>query len=101
MEVEELEEFEEREEEEFDRWEPLRRINIRGTSSALIEVRAPCPPSSVGYHPRRGADCTLGGDATAVMERVYLFLGWVRASFGQREREGGKEWERVLCLCQP
>jgi len=44
-------------------------INIRDTSSVFIEDRAPCPPSPVLYHPKRDPDCTLGGDATAVMEK--------------------------------
>lgn len=48
------------EEEEFDRWICFRGMNIRDTSSA---------PSPELYHPKRGPDCTLGGDATAVMEK--------------------------------
>lgn len=44
-------------------------MNIRDTSSVSIEDRAPCPPLLELYHPNRGPDCTLGGDATAVMEK--------------------------------
>lgn len=44
-------------------------MNIRDTSSVSIEERAPCPPLPELYHPNRGPDCTLGGDATAVMEK--------------------------------
>lgn len=60
------------EEEEFDLWTPFRGINIRDTSSAFIEVRAACPPLLAAFHPKRGPDCTLGGDATAVMRRQVL-----------------------------
>lgn len=60
------------EEEEFDLWTPFRGINIRDTSSAFIEVSAACPPLPAAYHPRRGPDCTLGGEATAVMRRQVL-----------------------------
>jgi hypothetical protein len=47
----------------------FRGINIRETSSAFTEDRAPCPPLPELYHPKRDPDCTLGGDATAVMEK--------------------------------
>jgi hypothetical protein len=57
------------EEEEFDRWTCFRDINIRDTSSALTEDNAPCPPLPELYHPKRDPDSTLGGDATAVMEK--------------------------------
>lgn len=60
------------EEEEFDLWTPFRGMNIRDTSSAFIEVSAACPPLPAAYHPRRGPDCTLGGEATAVMRRQVL-----------------------------
>jgi hypothetical protein len=60
------------EEEEFDLWTLLRGINIRETSSAFIEVSAACPPLLAAYHPKRGPDCTLGGEATAVMRRQDL-----------------------------
>ena len=43
---------------------PLRGCTIRDTSSALIEFMEPLPDE---VHPRRGRDCRLGGDATAVM----------------------------------
>lgn len=64
-----MEEDDEREDEEFDRWTCFRGINIRDTSSAFTDDRAPSPPSPVLYHPKRDPDCTLGGDATAVMEK--------------------------------
>jgi hypothetical protein len=64
-----VEEFDAREEEELERWTCFRGINIRETSSAFTEDRAPCPPLPVLYHPKRDPDCTLGGDATAVMEK--------------------------------
>lgn len=56
------------EEEELDRWRVFCGINIRDTSSAFTEDKPSCPPLPVLYHPKRGPDCTLGGDATAVME---------------------------------
>lgn len=43
-------------------------MNIRDTSSGFTEDRVPCPPLPELYHPKRDPDCTLGGDATAVME---------------------------------
>ena len=64
-----VEEFEPREEEEFDRWTCFRGINMRETSSAFTEDRESCPPLPLLYHPKRDPDCTLGGDATAVMEK--------------------------------
>lgn len=42
-------------------------MNMRETSSAFMEDKAPWPPLPELYHPKRGPDCTLGGDATAVM----------------------------------
>lgn len=58
----------------------FRGINIRDTSSAFIEeVRAPCPPLPEAYHPRRGPDCTLGGDATAVMSRESAGISGISA----------------------
>lgn len=44
-------------------------MNIRDTSSAFTEDRAPSPPLLELYHPKRDPDSTLGGDATAVMEK--------------------------------
>lgn len=66
-----VEEFDPREDEELERWTCFRGMNIRETSSAsaFAEGRAPCPPLPVLYHPKRDPDCTLGGDATAVMEK--------------------------------
>jgi hypothetical protein len=65
----EADEDESKEEEEFDLWILFRGINIRDTSSAFIEVRVGWPPLPPAYHPRRGPDCTLGGEATAVMRK--------------------------------
>lgn len=64
----EADELELREEEEFDLWTLFRGMNTRDTSSVSIEDSAPCPPLPELYHPKRGPDSTLGGDATAVME---------------------------------
>ena len=64
-----VEDDEAREEEEFDRWTFFRGMNIRDISSAFTDDNAPCPLSPVLYHPKRDPDCTLGGDATAVMEK--------------------------------
>lgn len=64
-----VEEFDPREDEELERWTCFRGMNIRETSSAFAEDSAPCPPLPVLYHPKRDPDCTLGGDATAVMEK--------------------------------
>ena len=66
----EVEEFEPTEDEELERWSCFRGMKIRDTSSAFTEERDPCPPLPALYHPRRDPDCTLGGDATAVMEKV-------------------------------
>lgn len=49
-------------------------MNMRETSSAFIEDRGPCPPLPGSYHPKRDPDCTLGGEATAVMEKDTT--GW-------------------------
>lgn len=49
-------------------------MNMRETSSAFIEDRGPCPPLPGSYHPKRDPDCTLGGEATAVMEKDRT--GW-------------------------
>ena len=65
----EVEDLELTEEEELDLWMLFRGINTCDTSSASIEDRPPCPPLLELYHPKRGPDCTLGGDATAVMEK--------------------------------
>jgi hypothetical protein len=65
----EVDELDPTEEEEFDLCRLFRGMNIRETSSAFIEDRAPCPPLPESYHPKRGPVCTLGGDATAVMEK--------------------------------
>lgn len=67
--VDVAEAFDDSEEEELDLCTLFRGINIRDTSSVFIEPRAACPPLPVEYHPRRGPDCTLGGEATAVMEK--------------------------------
>lgn len=64
-----MDEFDPNEEEEFDLWRLFRGINMRDTSSVFTEDRPPCPPSLELYHPKR-PDCTLGGDATAVMEDI-------------------------------
>ena len=48
---------------------PLRGSTMRDTSSALIEFSAPAGPLPAEFHPRRGRDGRLGGDATAVMRR--------------------------------
>ena len=51
-------------------------MNILDTSSALIGLSPPCPVL-LEFHPSRGNDWKLGGDATAVMGtgnfRVKLF----------------------------
>lgn len=73
-----VEEDDPSEEEELDRWICFLDMNIRDTSSVFTEDRGPCPPSPELYHPKRGPDCTLGGDATAVMEKddvVYDRMG--------------------------
>lgn len=57
-----------REEDELVRCTLFRGMNIRVTSSALIELSPPCPPLPV-FHPSRGRDWKLGGDATAVIGR--------------------------------
>jgi hypothetical protein len=62
------------EEEEFDLCRVFRGINIRETSSGFIEDRAPCPPSPESYHPKRCPVCTLGGEATAVMEKAMFYV---------------------------
>lgn len=69
VEVEEEDEDDAREDEELVLCRFFRGINIRDTSSAFIDVSAPCPLLPVEYHPKRGPDCTLGGDATAVMSK--------------------------------
>lgn len=56
-------------EDEFDRCGPLRDMNIRVTSSALIELSPPGAPLPV-FHPNRGRGSKLGGDATAVIGEV-------------------------------
>lgn len=67
VDVEELED--DIEEEELVLWGPfLCGINMRDTSSALIELNpplAPLPP----FQPSLGSDWKLGGDATAVVMR--------------------------------
>jgi hypothetical protein len=69
VDVEEVEELDESDEDEFVLCTPLRGKNMRDTSSVFIDPRAACPALPVEYHPRRGPDCTLGGEATAVMRR--------------------------------
>lgn len=64
----EVDELEFNDEEEFDLWMFFRGMKTRDTSSVSIEDSAPCPPLPELYHPKRGPDSTLGGDATAVME---------------------------------
>lgn len=64
----EVDELEFNDEEEFDLWMFFRGIKTRDTSSVSIEDSPPCPPLPELYHPKRGPDSTLGGDATAVME---------------------------------
>lgn len=59
-------------EEEFERCMLFRGMNICDTSSAFMEPRGVCPLLEE-YHPRRGADCTLGGEATAVMRKGVEF----------------------------
>lgn len=54
---------------EFVRCGPLRDMNIRVTSSALIEFSPPWTPLPV-FHPNRGRGSKLGGDATAVIGEV-------------------------------
>jgi hypothetical protein len=72
VDVEDEDEFDAKDEEEFVLCKFFRGMNIRDTSSALIDVSAPCPPLPDEYHPRRGPDCTLGGDATAVMGKIEI-----------------------------
>lgn len=67
VDVEEVEEFDDSDDDEFVLCTPLRGRNMRDTSSVFIDPRAACPALPVEYHPRRGPDCTLGGEATAVM----------------------------------
>lgn len=67
VEVEEL--GDDIEEEELVLWGPfLCGINIRDTSSALIELKPPLGPPPP-FQPSRGRDWKLGGDATAVVIR--------------------------------
>lgn len=72
VDVEDEDEDEASEDEEFVLCRFFRGMNIRETSSALIDVSAPCPLLPAEYHPRRGPDCTLGGEATAVMSKVRV-----------------------------
>lgn len=67
--VDDVDVFDDSEDDELDLCTLFRGINIRDTSSVFTEPRAACPPLPAGYHPRRGPDCTLGGEATAVMRR--------------------------------
>lgn len=64
---------------EFVRCGLLRDMNIRVTSSALIEFRPPWAQSPVS-HPNRGRGSKLGGDATAVIGEVST-QGVVQYSF--------------------
>jgi hypothetical protein len=65
-------------EDELDRCTLFRGINMRDTSSVFIEAKAVCPSLPTEYHPRRGPDCTLGGEATAVMRKdgPAVDYGW-------------------------
>lgn len=91
--VEDEDEDEAKDDEELVLCRFFRGINIRDTSSALIDVSAPCPPLPAEYHPRRGPDCTLGGDATAVMSKteikgLYPTLLSLSRSFSIRWKSG-------------
>ena len=55
--------------EELVRCGPLRDMNIRVRSSALIEFCPPWAPLPV-FHPSRGRGSKVGGDATAVIGEV-------------------------------
>jgi hypothetical protein len=68
VEVDEVDELDPIDEDEFDLCRVFRGMNMRETSSEFMEDSAPCPPLPESYHPKRGPVCTLGGDATAVME---------------------------------
>lgn len=81
----EVDELDPMEEDELDLCRVFRGINMRETSSGFIEDKPPCPPSPDSYHPKRGPVCTLGGDATAVMEKEARFYtkccGYSRPSY--------------------
>ena len=70
MYVDNPEEEEATEDEEFVRCTPLRFMNIRDTSSALMGSSPLCPPLPV-FH--RGKGWKAGGDATAVICMTLMF----------------------------
>ena len=69
--VEDIDEVDDIEEEELARCGIFRGINMRVTSSALIEFKPPWPPLPA-FHPSRG--WKLGGEATAVIRSAEYLI---------------------------